>query len=164
MGVNPNDSVVMFADVVGSTRMYEKLGDDEAQRLVAAALNTVRDVCEAHHGEVKAELGDELMVVFNDAGDAAASACDVHAKIPERMAIEAPDTPISMRIGIHRGPFSESDSGSETVKIAQWAASNAKSEQTAGDGSGDRTFYPGSSRRYPVMSMMKHGTSCLWNM
>ena len=130
IGVNANDSVVMFADVVGSTRMYEKLGDDEAQRIIAAALNTVRDVCEAHHGEVKAELGDELMVVFTDAGDAAASACDVHAKIPERMAIEAPDTPISMRVGIHQGPFSEGDSGSETVKIAQWAAANAKSEQT----------------------------------
>ena len=120
----------MSADVVGSTRLYEQLGDDEAQRIISAALNTVRDVSEAHHGKVTAELGDELMVVFDDAGDAAASACDVHTKVPERMAIDAPDTPISMRVGIHMGPFSEADSGSETVKIAQWAASNAKGEQT----------------------------------
>ena len=130
MSQSSDESVIMFADVVGSTRMYEELGDDEAQRIIGATLNTVRDICEAHHGAVKAELGDELMVVFGDAGDAAASACDVHVKIPERMAIEAPDTPIRMRIGVHVGQFSEDDSGSETVKIAQWAASNAKAEQT----------------------------------
>ena len=130
MSRKPAERVVMFADVVGSTRLYEQLGDDEAQRIVSTALRTVRDICDAHHGEIKAELGDEVMVVFDDAGDAAASASDVHAKIPERLAIEAPDTPITMRIGLHQGPFSEDDSGSETVKIAHWAASNAKSEQT----------------------------------
>ncbi|MEM7467050.1 MAG: adenylate/guanylate cyclase domain-containing protein [Pseudomonadota bacterium] len=125
------NSVVMFADVVGSTRLYEKLGDAEAQRIVAAALSLARDICDAHHGKVKAELGDELMVVFADAGDAAASACDIHARIPEHMAIEAPDTTVTMRIGVHMGPLQEQDdTGSETVKIAQWAATNAKAEQT----------------------------------
>lgn len=130
MGHKQADAVVMFADVVGSTRLYEQLGDAEAQRIVAASLQVTRDICDAHHGEVKAELGDELMMVFADAGDAAASACDIHARIPERMAIESPETPITMRIGLHMGPLADNDTGSETVKIAQWAASNAKSEQT----------------------------------
>lgn len=125
-----DELVVMFADVVGSTRLYEELGDADAQRIISATLGVVRDICEAHHGETKAELGDELMVVFEDAGDAAASACDIHAKIPERIAIESPDSPITMRIGMHMGPVLENDTGNETVKIAQWAASNAKSEQT----------------------------------
>ncbi|MGR8949091.1 MAG: adenylate/guanylate cyclase domain-containing protein [Gammaproteobacteria bacterium] len=130
MGQKVADAVVMFADVVGSTRLYEQLGDTEAQRIVATCLNMARDICDAHHGDVKAELGDELMVVFSDAGDAAASACDIHARIPERMTIESPDRPITMRVGIHLGPLQENDTGSETVKIAQWAASNAKPEQT----------------------------------
>lgn len=130
MRKQPNEVVVMFADVVGSTRLYEELGDVEAQAIVSAALNVVRDICDAHHGEVKVELGDELMVVFADAGDAAASACDIHAKISERLANEAPDTAITMRIGMHQGPLPDQDLACETVKIAQWAASNAKSEQT----------------------------------
>lgn len=55
----------MFADVVGSTRLYEELGDADAQRIVSATLGVVRDICDAHHGETKAELGDELMVLFS---------------------------------------------------------------------------------------------------
>lgn len=35
-----------------------------------------------------------------------------------------------MRIGMHMGPVPENETGNETVKIAQWAAMNAKSEQT----------------------------------
>ena len=122
--------VVMFADVVGSTSLYEELGDFDAQRIISTTLDLVRDICDAHHGESKFELGDEVMVVFEDAGDAAASACDIHAKIPERIAIESPDTPITMRIGMHMGSVPENEMGSETVKIAQWAATNAKAEQT----------------------------------
>ena len=129
--MSKGDTVIMFADVVGSTALYEQVGDTEAQRIVAAALKVVRDVADAHSGEVVAELGDESMVLFADPGDAAASACDVHAKIAERIGFEDTGISIRMRIGMHMGPLDKDDPmASETGRIGHWAASNAKADQT----------------------------------
>ena len=126
----------MFADVVGSTRLYERLGDAAAQRVIASCLDVAKQCVADHSGKTVTELGDEVMAVFPDAGDAAAASCEIHAKMSELDVAEAGETPLGMRIGMHYGPVTgrNDDLMSETSKIAHWAASNAKPEQTLGTG------------------------------
>lgn len=124
--------VLLFADVVGSTRLYETLGDSRASALIRDRLRILADVVFAQHGRVVTEIGDELMCVFDDVADAAAAACDMNAllaEVTERDLREA--TPIKVRIGLNSGRAqgTTEDLLGDTAKTAQWAAKNAKPEQ-----------------------------------
>lgn len=59
-------ALVVFIDVCGSTRLYEQLGDREARRRVSALLDRLRLAARALSGRVVKEIGDELMLVFDD--------------------------------------------------------------------------------------------------
>ena len=56
----------MFADVVGSTSPYETLGDSVARGLVNDCLGLARESTNGHSGKIIAEIGDEVMAVFED--------------------------------------------------------------------------------------------------
>src|SRR5271170_5137233 len=89
---------VMFADVSGSTRLYESLGDREALRLVGACLVAMRAATEHCGGRVVKTIGDELMCAFPDAAGAAMAAAEMQAAIGEQHA------PLTIRIGFDCGP------------------------------------------------------------
>src|SRR5262245_4517594 len=61
---------IMFADVVGSTRLYEVMGDVKARDLVATCLDVMRDATEGHSGTVIKTIGDEVMSTFPTVDDA----------------------------------------------------------------------------------------------
>ena len=122
--------VVMSADIVGSTALYESLGDAEAREMIAGILDAARRTCLEHHGEVLAEVGDQLLVSFDRPTDAAAAASGIHEYLhaqPPRGGRE-----MRMRIGLHCGalPGGEDALACTTGKIADWAGHNAKPEQT----------------------------------
>ena len=81
--VLPNHQIIMFADIVGSTSLYERLGDTEARRLTADILARMAGIVRDKNGRTAAELGDELMCFFAQPADAAAAACEMHARIGE---------------------------------------------------------------------------------
>lgn len=127
-----SQQVIMFADIVGSTSLYEKIGDEPARELTARCMARMGEVVHARHGRVTAELGDEIMCFFQDPAEAAAAACELHARIAETFPGDATTPPLKLRIGMHYGSVvgEKDDLMSETAKIAHWAARNAKSEQT----------------------------------
>lgn len=59
-------ALVAFIDVCGSTRLYEQLGDREARRRVHALLDRLRLAAQTLSGRVVKEIGDELMLAFDD--------------------------------------------------------------------------------------------------
>ncbi len=124
--------IVMFADLVGSTSLYERLGDAEARRFTAEVLTRMKALVHEKHGRVAAELGDELMCFFAEPAAAAAAACEMHARISEEFVLPPTNTKQKLRIGLHYGSVvgDREDLKSETAKIAHWAASNAKADQT----------------------------------
>jgi class 3 adenylate cyclase len=61
---------IVFADVVGSTRLYEELGDQRAREVVAICIEIMRQATEEHHGTVIKTMGDEVMSTFAVANDA----------------------------------------------------------------------------------------------
>ena len=59
---------VLFADVSGSTQLYESAGDAPAAKAIAQCIQVLREVTEAAGGEVVKEIGDEVMTTFPSAG------------------------------------------------------------------------------------------------
>src|SRR3546814_3269809 len=58
-------TTVVFADLVGSTSMFERLGDETASRFVTQLVGALSQVFEQHSGRVVKLLGHGLFVVFS---------------------------------------------------------------------------------------------------
>src|SRR5258705_13302343 len=74
---------VLFADVSGSTKLYETVGDAEALRTIGRCLSLVRLACEGQGGRVVKTIGAEIMAVFPPADTAAGAAAERQAPRPE---------------------------------------------------------------------------------
>jgi class 3 adenylate cyclase len=57
---------ILFADVVGSTRLFEVLGDLAARDKVSICIEIMRRATEQHGGSVVKTMGDEVMATFTD--------------------------------------------------------------------------------------------------
>ena len=120
---------MMFADVVGSTRIYEELGDAEAQYTISHALNVVGDIVRRHEGKVVKTAGDDVLSTFRSADDALAAACAIHDTFDENRIFE--DLVLAFHIGIHSGTgiFTEDDIYGDAVNVAARLTGVAKSGQ-----------------------------------
>ena len=88
---------VMFTDVVGSTELLDRLGDDEAHRLRRRHFELLRNTVREHRGREVKSLGDGLMVVFACHRAAVACAASMQA------AVAACADELELRIGIASG-------------------------------------------------------------
>lgn len=88
---------VLFTDVVGSTELLDRLGDDAAHHVRRRHFALLRDALGHHGGREVKSLGDGLMVVFASAG--AAVACGVAMQ----RAVAASEDPLELRVGIASG-------------------------------------------------------------
>jgi len=120
---------VLFADVAGSTRLYEVLGDAEALRRVQACLAELRSVTARFDGIVIKTIGDEALCVFADASTALRAAAEMQNAVralPAQNGIRA-----AVRIGFHAGPVLRRDGDvfGDTVNVAARIAGLAKAHQ-----------------------------------
>jgi adenylate cyclase len=93
---------VLFCDLVGSTKLYERVGNDAARAIVAQVFAELTSCVTEHNGSVVKTLGDAVMAVFpwvEDAVDAAASMQTAGQLLSIRFA-----ETIAFRIGIDFGP------------------------------------------------------------
>ena len=109
---------VLFADLAGSTQLYERVGDALAFRLVEQCLQLMRGEIEQRGGRVAKHTGDGLMAVFRDANRAAEAALRVHHAVRDLPLSTGPK--IAVRLGFHTGPVveSENDVFGDTVNVA----------------------------------------------
>jgi adenylate cyclase len=112
------DCTVLFADVAGSTALYEILGDDRAFALVGSCLQTMSDCTAEIHGRVVKTIGDAVMGVFEDADSAAAAAAEMQMRV-EKLGT-ALGARLGLRIGFHHGSVVEHDNDvfGDTVNLA----------------------------------------------
>ena len=124
-----SELAVLFADVAGSTRLYEKLGNAQALLTIARCLDVVRSVCEGHNGRVIKTIGDEAMTAFPGVDDTAEAAAEIQAKIGELPPIGG--SRVAMRIGFHFGPAieNEGDVFGDSVNVAARMVALAKGGQ-----------------------------------
>ncbi len=75
---------VLFADIAGSSKMYELLGDDQARRLIMELLSDLSNVVRKYNGESIRTYGDEIMCAFGSADDAVMAAASMHQLVDAR--------------------------------------------------------------------------------
>jgi adenylate cyclase len=77
----PSNFAVLFADISGSAKLYETLGDAEALATVERCLAIIRKACTDSGGKIVKTIGDEVMAVFPSADGAARAATDMQAHV-----------------------------------------------------------------------------------
>lgn len=125
-------AAVMFADICGSTPLYESLGDGAAHHLVSNLMKSVDSLIEKHNGRVVKHIGDEVLAVFEQLESAASCAIHIH-QLSEN---EKTASSLQMKIGIRFGAvfLENSDVFGDTVNTAARIVSMATPGQTlAGD-------------------------------
>ena len=94
--------VLLFTDLVGSTELFQRLGEEQAEAFRRQHFGLLQRVIEARSGEVVKNLGDGLMVVFAAAADALGSAVSMQWAISEHNRSGA-EPAVAIRVGLHAG-------------------------------------------------------------
>jgi len=123
--------VILFADVVGSTRLFEELGDEAARDIIAICLGVMRRATEQHGGTVIKTMGDEIMATFDDCDGAMDAAVQMQTEITAHPGLTVDRQQVSIRIGAHVGPVvvEERDVYGAAVHTANRMTSQAKAQQ-----------------------------------
>ena len=122
-------ATVLFADICGSTRLFEKYGDWQARQIESRVLELLQAKTAEFEGTVVKTIGDEIMSRFPDAARALQAACEMHSVIKD-------DPPllefnIAVRIGLQHGPVlvEQSDLFGDAVNVAARMVALAKADQ-----------------------------------
>jgi adenylate cyclase len=122
---------ILFADVVGSTRIYEVMGDLRARDMVLTCVEIMRTATEQNHGTVIKTIGDEIMATFPTANDAMNAASRMQHDIRIHSELKVEGQSIAIRIGGHFGPvvLENRDIFGAAVHTANRMTSQAKAGQ-----------------------------------
>lgn len=122
---------ILFADVVGSTRIYEVMGDARARDMVLTCVDIMRSATEMHEGTVIKTIGDEVMATFPSADEAMNAASQMQHEIRGDARLKVEGQPIAIRIGCHFGPvvLENRDIFGAAVHTANRMTSQAKAGQ-----------------------------------
>jgi adenylate cyclase len=122
---------ILFADVVGSTRIFEILGDIAARDKVSACIEIMRRSTEQHGGSVVKTMGDEILATFENCDAAIDAAVEMQTAIAGHPDLEVEGQQVTIRIGCHYGPvvLETRDVFGAAVHTANRMTSQAKAGQ-----------------------------------
>ncbi len=122
---------ILFADVVGSTQLYETLGDTKAREMVGVCIDIMKGATERHGGTVIKTMGDEVMATFAAPDEAINAASQMQREITLSPALQSGGTHVAIRIGCHFGPvvIENRDVFGAAVHTANRMTSQAKAGQ-----------------------------------
>jgi len=128
---NETEVAVLFADVVGSTRLYEVLGDHQARDMILRCVEIMRDATERNRGSVIKTIGDEILAIFPTADDAVNAAGEMQHDIGTHPSLLVNGQHVAIRIGCHYGPvvLENRDIFGASVHTANRMTSQAKAGQ-----------------------------------
>ena len=92
---------ILFADISGSTMLYETLGNALARQMVVRCIAMMSSRLAAHRGTLIKTIGDEIMCTFPSAEAALRAACDMQDAVESGK--PGGDTPMYIRIGFNYG-------------------------------------------------------------
>lgn len=125
--------VVLYADISGSTRIFEQYGDTVARADIRECLALLSDVASNNEGKIIKTIGDEVMCVFYNPVKAANASIEMHQALEGaceqgRFQSEA----LHIKIGWHYGSagFRPDDVIGEAPAIAQQVIKIAKRDET----------------------------------
>lgn len=87
---------IMFADIGGSTRLFEQVGNTEAHKLVMESLQQMEQAITESNGKLLRTVGDAALASFSNCDDAFSAALSIQERHSQSR--------LSVRIGFHYGP------------------------------------------------------------
>lgn len=149
-------ATVMFTDLVGSTRMRERLGDDAADEIGVEHDRIIGDALSSTGGRLVKNLGDGALAVFDSSVDAVVAGQRVQEGVAlyNRESEEARE--IGVRIGINAGEIA-TDSG-DVIGLPVAVASRVCDKADGGQILITETVRSliGRRARFPFVSMGTH--------
>jgi class 3 adenylate cyclase len=126
----PSELVILFADVCGSTQLYERLGDTQAAAAIGSCLARIQEQGRDHGGELVKTIGDEVLMIFPGPDDAGTAAQAMHLAISTLPATAG--RPMAIHIGFHLGSAlrETGDVRGDGVNVAARLVALAKAGQT----------------------------------
>lgn len=120
---------ILFADISGSTRLYETLGDVAARREIAHCVKQMTAATHRHGGTLIKVIGDEVMCTFASADEAAAAALEMQEAVSGVLMTEGGN--MAIHVGFHYGPVvqEEGDVFGDAVNLASRMVNRAKRDQ-----------------------------------
>ena len=121
---------VLFADVVGSTALYRRVGDAVAEKLVRRALDRIVAHTERLGGRLVKTIGDCALCEFPTA-DAAVQVAFELQRNARLIAAQAGEEPVLFRVGLMQGPvvMRDNDIFGDAVNMAARLCEIAKVDQ-----------------------------------
>lgn len=116
----PATPTVMFADLTGSTALFEKLGNAAATRTITALTDWIGAVCQAHGGRVVKTLGDGVLALFPGGADAIEAVVQLQREHARRSSRHGPMHRLQLQVGLASGEVVEvaGDCFGDAVNVA----------------------------------------------
>ncbi len=94
---------ILFSDLVGSTAMYNRIGDAPSYALVRDQFAFLQRIVREYEGAVVKTIGDAIMAAFVDPAKGVGAALAIQQEI-DNFNTGHPDRPLMIKLGLHHGP------------------------------------------------------------
>jgi adenylate cyclase len=95
---------ILFSDLMGSTALYESVGDAHAYGQVRRHFEFLTYWIAKNSGSLVKTIGDAVMAVFHLPEHAVRAALDIQSHVAEFNAKSPDEEPIIIKLGLHTGP------------------------------------------------------------
>jgi adenylate cyclase len=109
---------ILFADISGSTALYDTLGNEAAKNIISRTLEVLSGCCTAQGGTVIKTIGDEVMCSFPAAEAAFEAACAMQQAMES--GVPGVTVPVRIHVGAHFGEVicEQGDVHGDAVNVA----------------------------------------------
>lgn len=123
---------VVFADLTGSTGLFESAGNVAATQIVTRCTHALGRHLACAGGHVVKYLGDGVLVLFDDPVAAVQSGARLQEVLQELASVELRRAPLGVKTGIDRGPIVEHDGDcyGDAVNVAARLSDRAQTGET----------------------------------
>lgn len=109
---------IVYADISGTTRLYHKLGTDEASYAVDRAIKRMERAIEGFSGRVVKAAADQWIAEFDAPPSAISAAVEMQNRVNDMLAVSG--IRLTIRIGVHWGGAAGSAAGRDAaIEVAR---------------------------------------------
>jgi class 3 adenylate cyclase len=157
-----SERTVLFADLRGSTSLFESLGNTEATSVVTHCVSAIATAAPTHGGQVVKRLGDGLMAVFDQPTAALEAALQMHDAL-DAIVLRAGERGASsglralrLQVALARGELVEmgGDCYGDAVNVAARLLDHASDNETLATVEVLRELPPDFQRRFRRLDRM----------
>lgn len=147
-------TTVMFADLTGSTGVFESLGNEAATQAITGLTNWIGQVCQQHRGRVVKTLGDGVLALFPDGDNALDAVVHLQREHGRRKKALGPAHTMELQVGLDCGEIVEVDGDcyGDAVNVASRMADLSGARQIwATDSVTSQVEYPAPGVRFHAL-------------